>query len=185
MRNIFCILILFVMVIQVHAEESFDETTAPEITQLNMKIIDARKRIGNASLSRWGDMLQVLPTVSVSQSSPIGTSRKGDTYLSAAFSANQLWSVSDKRGSRDELKRKALRQIEFISFELRKLIERKYLLKERLWKFSKIRGSMNNPVEMAAMDEKIDEVRIKIQELEIAIEKGYAEIEFLCVGVER
>ena len=185
MRKYFSILLLFVVILPLYADETYDETTVPEIARLNVTIISAKKRMETTSLSRWGDMLQVLPTVSISQSSPIGSSRKGDTYLSVAFSANQLWSITDKRDSRDEMFRKALRQIEFIEFEQRKLIERKYLLKERLWKFSKIISSMNNPVEMAAMDEKIDEVRIKIQELEIAIEKGYAEIEFLCVGVER
>jgi hypothetical protein len=52
---------------------------------------------------------------------------------------------------RDALKIKALRQIETNGFIIRKYIDRKYLLKDRLWKFSQIQKSMDNPMDIAAL----------------------------------
>ena len=96
-----------------------------------------------------------------------------------------MWDINDSYNKRDALKIKALRQIETNGFIIRKFIDRKYLLKDRLWKFSQIRKSMDNPMDIATMDEKIDELKVKIQEIEINIEKAYAEIEYDCVDVER
>lgn len=54
----------------------------------------------------------------------------------------------------------------------------------RAWIFLCI-TSMDNPMEIATMDEKIDELKVKILEIEINIERAFAEIEYACVDVEK
>ena len=53
------------------------------------------------------------------------------------------------------------------------------MLKSREWKLKKIRTSLENPVEIADIDEKADETAIRIQELEIALEQCFKEMDFL------
>jgi hypothetical protein len=156
------------------------------IDSLDKTVRDAKERINTTYLTRAGDFLQVLPTVTVSKSSPItGEKKSSETYLSISLSASQLFGIREKRSGRDELQRRALRQIDSLSFSTRKLIERKTLLNSRLWKLSQIRKSLSSPVEVAALDEKVDDASMKLQETEIEIEKNFAEIEFLVVGCER
>jgi hypothetical protein len=153
---------------------------------LDAIVHDAKERISDSYLTKPGDFLQLLPTVTLSKSSPVtGEKKGGKTYLSVSLSASQLFGIREKRAGRDELKRKALRQIDSIAFSTKKLIERKSLFSSRLWKLSQIRKSLSNPVEIASLDEKIDETNVRLLETDIEIEKNFAEIEFLATGCER
>jgi hypothetical protein len=152
-----------------------------ELAELTVRIFEAKKRVKKAWSFRLGDLLQLLPTVTVGKRAPYETFTDADTSVSLSISSGQLWDVSDRYGRRDAIKTKALRGIQTNGFIIRKYIERKYLLMERLWKFTQIRRSIDNPVDIAALDEKMDEIRVKIQEIEIGIEKAFAEIEYLVV----
>ena len=156
------------------------------LDELSKTVYNAKARINASSFTRAGDFLRILPTVSVSRSSPVtGEGKSGETYLSVSFTASQLWGISDTRSSREETFRKAIRQIDCLEFATRTLIERRKLLTSRIWKLSQIRKSLSNPVEIASLDEKADEVTVSLQETEIAISRNFAEIEFIVIGCER
>jgi len=156
-----------------------------EISRLNEVLHLAKTRVRNASRLRAGDLLRLLPAITLGKSGTFDEIESKDMRIGISFNINQVWDINDSYNKRDTMKIKALRQIQTNGFIIRKYIDRKYLLKDRLWKFSQIRKSMDNPMEIAAMDEKIDELKVKIQEIEIDIEKAYAEIEYACVDVER
>lgn len=155
-----------------------------EIKELKSIITGAKLRIRSTSSARAGDFLKLLPNISISQGSPYSELKTSELYFSLSISTNQVFDITDKYKQRKALKRKALRQVASRGYTIEKYIERKYLVKKRIWKFKQIRGSMDNPVEIAKIDEKIDVLLLKLQEIEIDIEKAYADIEFLCVEVE-
>lgn len=156
-----------------------------ELKELSERLVEAKIRVKKTWNFRAGDLLQLLPTVSVGRRSPYEMMSTAETYVSLSISTSQIWDMSDRYDKRDALRTKALRQIETNGFIIRKYIDRKYLLKDRLWKFTQIKKSIDNPVEITTLDEKMDELKVKIQEVEIGIEKAYAEIEYLCVDVEK
>jgi len=182
------ILILSVVLLMLadHAgAQSNEEMKKKELKELGEKLVEAKTRVKKTWNFRAGDLLQLLPTVSVGRRSPYEMMSTAETYVSLSISTNQIWDMSDRYDKRDALRTKALRQIETNGFIIRKYIDRKYLLKDRLWKFTQIKKSIDNPVDITTLDEKMDELKVKIQEVEIGIEKAFAEIEYLCVDVEK
>ena len=161
------------------------EDKASELSKLDEVIFLAKTRVKKAWRLRAGDLLKLMPTVTLGRRGTYEELQTKDTQIGISFNINQFWDINDSYNRRDALKLKATRQIETNGFIIRKYIERKYLLRDRLWKFSQIKKSMDNPMEIATMDEKIDELKVKIQEIEINIEKALAEIEYACVDVER
>ncbi len=161
------------------------EEKANELSKLDEVIYLAKTRVKKAWRLRAGDLLKLMPTVTLGRRGTYEELQTKDTQIGISFNINQFWDINDSYNRRDALKLKAARQIETNGFIIRKYIDRKYLSKDRLWKFSQIKKSMDNPMEIATMDEKIDELKVKIQEIEINIEKAYAEIEYTCVDVER
>lgn len=162
-----------------------DEEKKIEFSQLDDVLVKAKTRVRKTWRLRAGDLLKLMPTVTLGRQGTYEELQTKETHIGISFNINQVWDINDNYNKRDALKIKALRQIETNGFIIRKYIDRKYLLKDRLWKFSQIRKSMDNPMDIATMDEKIDELKVKIQEIEINIEKVYAEIEYACVDVER
>jgi len=156
-----------------------------EISRLNEVLFLAKSRVRKTLRLRAGDLLKLMPTVTLGRNGTYEELQTKETHIGISFNINQVWDINDSYNKREAMKIKALRQIQTNGFIIRKYIDRKYLLKDRLWKFSQIRKSMENPMEIAAMDEKIDELKVKIQEIEINIEKAYTEIEYACVDVER
>jgi len=156
-----------------------------EFSQLDDVLLKAKTRVRKTWRLKAGDLLKLMPTVTLGRSGTYEELQNKETHIGISFNINQVWDINDNYNKRDALKIKALRQIETNGFIIRKYIDRKYLLKDRLWKFSQIRKSINNPMDIATMDEKIDELKVKIQEIEINIEKAYAEIEYACVDVEK
>lgn len=167
--------------------QSNAEMKKHELKELGERIVEAKARVKKTWNFRAGDLLQLLPTVTVARRSPYDmmVSAGPETYVSLSISTSQIWNMNERYDKRDSLRTKALRQIETNGFIIRKFIDRKYLLKDRLWKFTQIKKSIDNPVEIATLDEKMDELKVKIQEVEIGIEKAYAEIEYVCVDVEK
>lgn len=156
-----------------------------ELDELKMILIRAKIRIREARESRAGDFLKLLPTLSVSRRTPYSDIPGKETYFSASISTNQFFSIADAMDERRTVKRKALRKAESLGFKIKKLIEEKYLIKGQIWKLYMIKRSMDNPVEVAKVDEKIDGLLLKVEEKEADIENAYAEIEFACVEAER
>ena len=153
-----------------------------ELRFLEETLLAARDRIREAGTVHAGDFLALLPSISVSRRAPYGDAVGGgnETYIGVAVNSSQLWTITDKASARETLRRTSLRRLEAAGFTIRTLIERKYLFAERIWKLSQMRQSMSNPVEIAAIDEKMDETTVQMQECAISIEKGYAEIEGMC-----
>jgi len=180
--TIFIVLILFGDLAR--GGDAIDEK-ANDLSKLDEVIYLAKNRVKKAKKLRAGDLLKLMPTVTLGRRGTYEELQTKDTQIGISFNINQFWDINDSYNKRDALKLKATRQIETNGFIIRKYIDRKYLLKDRLWKFSQIKKSMDNPMEIATMDEKIDELKVKIQEIEINIEKAYAEIEYACVDVER
>jgi len=156
-----------------------------DLTRLDNVLIRAKTRVRKSLRLRAGDLLRLLPAVNVGKSGTFDEIESKEFRIGISININQIWEINDNYNRRDALKTRATRQIETCGFIIRKYIDRKYLLKDRLWKFSQIKKSMDNPMDIATMDEKIDELKVKIQEIEINIEKAYAEIEYACVDVER
>ena len=158
-----------------------------EIRFLEETLVSARDRIRESSTVHAGDFLAMLPSVSVSRRSPFGEAAgsENETYIGISVNSSQLWSITDRVSSRETLRRTSLRKIEAAGFAIRTLIERKYLFVERIWKLSQMRLSMSNPVDVALIDEKIDEATVQMQECAIAIERSFAEIEEMCAEAER
>ena len=158
-----------------------------EIRFLEESLVLARDRIRGSSTVHAGDFLAILPSVSVSRRSPFGevAGSENETYIGISVNSSQLWSISEKVSSRETLRRTSLRRIEAAGFAIRTLIERKYLFVERIWKLSQMRLSMSNPVDVASIDEKIDEATVQMQECAIAIERSFADIEAMCAEAGR
>jgi len=156
-----------------------------ELTQLKYKLIDARQRIQNSSESKPYDYLKLLPSVSISRRDPGMQIEQGESYIGVSFSINKAFDITDKIRERKAIKKKALRRVQSLGYKITKYIDQKYLHISRRWKYKQIKRSTKNPVEIAKLDEKTDELNIKINSISIEIEDVYANIEFVCVDVER
>jgi len=181
----FLVLILFSGISSIYSAEAPEENKDTELIKLEEKVKTAKDIIRSADNLKVSDFLQLLPSVSLSKRTEYQEPRKGEVYVGASINISQIFSINDRHTEREINKEKMLRKVDSIYFETKKLIDRKYLLKTRLWKFSKIKGSMSSPVDIASMDEKIDECHIKIQEIEIDIEKAYLEIDYIMQDVNR
>jgi len=185
MKYLFFVFLLSLLQLSIFAGEVQQSEKEYNLASLEKRVSAAKEKINESSKTKAGDFLKLLPNVSFTRSAPTGKIQDKETYISISFSANQFGNISDKRNSRDEEQKRGIRRLESISFEGRKLIERKSLISERIWKMTQIRKSLSNPVEVTALDEKIDEMTVRLQETEIDIEKLFAEIEYLVAGVER
>ena len=160
---------------------------AVDLKKLEGALFEAKRSIAASQTVQAADFLLLLPTVSVSRRATTDalTESSNETFIGVSVSSSQLWNISERASSRKAARERSFRTVESLGFRIRTLIERKFLLKERLWKMRKIRASLDNPVEIASYDEKIDDETIALQECEIAIEKGFAEIEFAVVEAGR
>jgi hypothetical protein len=184
-KRFFIIIIVLLFIGNAERGGTTDEEKNIEINQLGEVLIKAKVRIRKAWRLRAGDLLKLMPTITFGRRGTSEELPNKETQIGISFNINQVWDINDSYNKREALKIKSLRQIETNEFIIRKFIDRKYLLKERLWKLNQIKKSLDNPMDIATMDEKIDELKVKIQEIEINIEKAYAEIEYACVDVER
>ena len=156
-----------------------------ELIQLKFKLIDARQRIRNSSESRSYDYLKLLPDISISRKNPGINFDQAESYIGVSFSINKAFDITDKIRERKANKKKALRRVQSLGYKITKYIDQKYLHISRRWKYQQIKRSTKNPVDIAKLDEKTDELNIKINSISIEIEDVYANIEFVCVDVER
>jgi hypothetical protein len=156
-----------------------------ELTALQETLVRAQHQIKNTPETRAADYLALLPGVSITRSAPYGEVKEKETYMSVSLSMSQAFTVANKQTAREIEKRKASRKIESLGYQIRKLINRKYSIADRIWRYRQIKKSAESPVEIARYDEKISELEIKIEDIEMDIEKGYAEIEYICAELGR
>ena len=163
--------------------ENVKQDREMELRKLHQVVSEAKRRIAGADTYRWKDTLRFLPEVSVSRRSPYDQVNSPDTetYISASFSLNQFYDMTDIAEKRNAVKRKAIRRVESIGYSIEKLIERKYMISKQIWKMEQIARSTEEPIEAAARQEKADELAVLKNELLIDIERLYAEIEYACV----
>lgn len=154
---------------------------------LKQMLFEAKKRITDAGTYTWNDAMRFLPTVTLSRRAPYDEYSRpaNETYFSASISFNQFFDLADIHDKKAAEKRKALRKVESLAFGIEKLIDRKYLLKDQIGKMAKIVKSIDDPLEAANKQEKIDALEVKTNETLIEIERLYAEIEYTCVEVEK
>jgi len=154
-----------------------------ELRDLRRAVSEAKSRINGSYTYRWKDTLRFLPEVSVSRRSPHDQANSPDTetYVSASVTLSQFYDVTDIAEKREREKRKAIRRVESLGYSIEKLIERKYLLADQIWKMKQIAKSTEEPIEAAARQERADQLALHQNETLIEIEKLYAEIEYACV----
>jgi hypothetical protein len=156
-----------------------------EIRILQETLTRALHEIRETPETRGRDFLALLPGVSITRSAPYGEVKEKETYMSVSLSMNQVFTVAEKNNSREIEKRKASRRVESLGYKIRKLINRKYKIADRIWRYRQIKRSAESPVEIARYDEKISELEIKIEDIEMDIEEAYAEIDFICAELGR
>jgi len=154
-----------------------------ELRDLRRAVSEAKSRINGSYTYRWKDTLRFLPEVSVSRRSPHDQVNSPDveTYVSASVTLSQFYDVTDIAEKREKEKRKAIRRIESLGYSIEKLIERKYLLADQIWKMKQIARSTEEPIEAAARQERADQLALQQNETFIEMERLYAEIEYVCV----
>lgn len=169
------------------SDDKQDKMKENEHKTLKQTLSDAKKRIKDAGTYTWNDALRFLPTVTLSRRAPYDEYSKttNETYFSASISFNQFFDLADIHNKKAVEKRKALRKVENLAFNIEKLIDRKYLLTDQIGKMKKIVKSIDDPLEAANKQEKIDALEVKKNETVIEIERLYAEIEYTCVEVEK
>jgi len=169
------------------SDEIHDKSREKEQKELKQTLAEAKKRIKDAGIFKWNDSLRFLPTVTLSRRAPYEqyTEPTNETYFSASISFNQFFDLADIHDKKAAEKRKAIRKVESLAFSIEKLIDRKYLLTDQIGKMKKIARSLDDPLEAATKQEKIDGLEVKKNETVIEIERMFAEIEYVCVEVER
>lgn len=180
------IAIIFIQSIGFSAEEGKPQKEN-DLIELKKIITSAKNRINSGDTYAWKDALRFLPTVSLSRRSLYNEAAAEDTetYLSASISLNQVFDITDIADKKDAEKRKASRRVESLGYSIEKLIERKYLLNDQIWKMKQIARSIEDPLEAANRQEKVDQLQLQLNETLIEVEKLFAEIEYVCVEAER
>jgi hypothetical protein len=158
-----------------------------ELVELKKIIVNAKKRINSSDTYAWKDAFRFLPAVSVSRRAPYeqAASKDTETYISASISLNQIYDMTDIADKKSADRRKAVRRVESLGYSIEKLIERKYLLTDQVWKMKQIVKSIDEPIEAANRQDKVDQLQLQLNETFIEIEKLFAEIEYVCVETER
>jgi hypothetical protein len=185
LNTIFMTISIIFMAGHSQGAEKLPEIKAAEQSKLKKTTQEARRRIRTAGIYRWNDSLRFLPTVTLSRRAPYeeynGPGK--ETYLSASISFNQFFQLTEIATKKESEKRKALRRVESLSFSIEKLIERKYMILGQIAKMKKIVRSLEDPLEAARGQERIDALELKKNETIIEIERLYAEMEYVCVEV--
>jgi hypothetical protein len=183
--NSFIIAIIFILSIGLSAQES-KTLKENEFMELKKVLTNAKSRINSGNTYAWKDALRFLPTVSLSRRSLYDDAAANDTetYLSASISLNQVFDMTDIADKKNAEKRKAVRKVESLGYTIQKLIERKFLITDQVWKMKLITKSIEDPLEAANRQEKVDQLQLQLNDTFIEIEKLFAEIEYVCVEAE-
>ncbi len=169
----------------VFAADKYEKEKINELYYIYETLIKAKRRVKESPDIRGADLLKLLPSFSLGQKGPTTDIPTNEYFFSATINTNQIFDIADRVRNKEILKRKALQKIREEGFILKKLVDRKFLLKKQIWKFSQIRNSTDSPVEHATIDEKIDDLALKMQDAEIETEKRLTEIEFVCIEAEK
>ena len=182
-KTVLIIISITFIVKSVYSEEKIQKN---ELQQLRTTIAEAKERIHNAPTYRWNDSLRFLPTVSVSRRGAYDdyANPNNETYISASISFNQLYGMTELSSERAADKRLAIRRIESLGYSIEKLIERRALITRQIDQLMKISRSLEDPLEAARTEERAETLKVRLNEMEIELERHYAEIEYVCVEVE-
>lgn len=156
-----------------------------EIKHLEDTLTRVYMLIRATSEIRAKDYLALLPGVSISRSAPYGEVKNKETYLSLSLNMNQAFTVANKQTEREVGKRKAARQVQSLGYRIKKLIKRKHAIADQIWRYKQIKKSADSPVDIAKYDDKINNLEITIEDVEMDIEEAYAEIDFICAELGR
>ncbi len=155
-----------------------------DLENLQKTINNARRRIRRVSDSKAYDYLKLLPSFSVAQRSQTTMIPDSETYLSISISTNQIWAITDKAVARAKMKRLAFRKVSALEFKIKKLINRKWLIRSQMYKYYQIKKSMSNPMKIVQMDEKNFKLKIQLDNVLIDIKNAFEEVESVCIEVE-
>jgi len=157
--------------------EGIQRAKESEILELELTVIRAKNKIRRASDVRADDFLKLLPDITLSKRSPAEGFEEEDIYIGASFNTGSIFTIAENARKRRGEKEKALRAIQSVAYRIRKLINRKYLLKQKILELTQKKASTINTMECSRYSEKIEELIITVDDIEIEIEKGMAEIE--------
>ncbi|HRZ28559.1 MAG TPA: hypothetical protein P5295_17245 [Spirochaetota bacterium] len=157
--------------------EDIKRAKESEILELELTVIRAKNKIRRASDVRADDFLKLLPDIILSKRSPAEGFEEEDIYIGASFNTGSIFTIAENARKRRGEKDKALRTIQSLAYRIRKLINRKYLLKQKIWDITQKQTSRIDAIESSKNSDKIEELTIVLDGIEIEIEKGMAEIE--------
>jgi len=157
---------------------------AQELENLQKVTSRAHRRIRKVSDSKAYDYLKLLPSLSIAQRSQSNMLPGSETFISIGINTNQIFDIADRAKARAKLKRLSFRKVSALQFKIRKFINRKWLIRNQLYKFYQIKKSLSNPVKIVQMDEKIFKLKIHLDNVLIDIKNAYTELESVCIEVE-
>jgi hypothetical protein len=155
-----------------------------DLEQLQNTANSIRRRIRRVSNSKAYDYLKLLPSFSIAQRSQSNMLPGSETFISVSINTNQIFDIADRAKTRAKLKRLSFRKISALQFKIHKLINRKWLIRNQMYKYYQIKGSLSNPVKVVQVDEKILKLKINLDNVLIEIKNTYTEIESVCIEIE-
>lgn len=175
-----------IIAITLISQSGWPQSHAEELERLEKTVKEAKKRIQEAHIYRWNDALRFMPSINIGRRAPYGEylSEEKETFVSASINLGGLYDATELARKRKGERRKAAKKVEMNFYTIQKLIERKYLIKEQIEKMEKISKSSEDVLDVAAKMEKIENLKVKLNELCIEIDRKYYEIEEVVIGVE-
>jgi hypothetical protein len=178
-------MIIFPLFMNFDLNAALQDEKQAEFDELKERLEAAERRIKDSATVKWADFLKLLPSVGVSRQATQSEIQEKENHYSASINSGQIFDINNIQNDREATKRKARRRVESCGYKIKKLIEKKYLILDKRWKLTQIKKSLEDPIEVTKMDDRIDEYTLNIKETEIEIEDTYAEIEYMCVEVEK
>jgi len=164
--------------------ETLEQQKALELQALKTTMTEIKMRIRSASSTRAGDYLRLLPEISISRRAPYREMPDSEMYMGASLNTGQIFEVYNKYEEREAFKKKALREIQSLGFQIEKFINRKYLIKHKLWKLKTMGSSWEGKIESSIQLEKVEQLQADLDDIEIEIERRFKEMEGLGVEMQ-
>lgn len=131
MSILFRMIIIF-LITPAFAGDLHEKEKANELITINDTLARAKRRIKASPEIRGADLFKLLPSFSMGQKGPTTDIPTNEFFFSATINTNQIFNIADKVRDKETLKRKALQKIREDGFILKKLADRKYLIKKQI-----------------------------------------------------